>query len=407
MNTYRIRGGRCRRGSIMATVMAIVVLLLVLGVSMLTISLHGQTFAIRSNTQLVARSAADAGLEKVLCEMNQKLQVKPWSGGTLPSAADEALANCNAVFSYSLEGDIGSGFNVAVTGQSARAMSQINCLLKLHGPFESAILTQGNLILKAGTVVSGYNSKVPSETNVKASIATTSTVSASIVLNSGVTIDGDVLVGVDGNPSSVIKDLGASVGDKLVMGEVPPFPSVVVPTLTDKGTSLKAIGTPIPIRPADTGIYSSIELKRTSEPGILTIEEGEVILEITGDVKLGQDCEIVIAEGASLTLYLKGNLNSDNNSGFNNLTQIPGNLRIYGTSAATRSFDIKAKSKVFGAVYAPNADVTVYASGDVYGSFVARSFELKSGGNFYYDKALKEVTSDDPGTYFAVSQWHE
>jgi hypothetical protein len=392
----------------MATVMAMVVLMLVLGVSMLSLSLHGQTFAIRSNTQLVARSAADAGLEKVLCEMNQKLQVKPWNGGTLPSATDEALANCNAVFGYSLNGDIDSGFNVAVTGQSARAMSRIDCLLKLHGPFESAILTRGNLILKAGTVVTGYNSKDPGETNVKVSIATTSTASSSIVLNNGVTVDGDVLVGVDGNPSSVIKDLGATVGDKLVMGDVPPFPSVVVPTLTDKGTSLQASGgDPCVIGPADNGIYNSIELKRASKPGVLSIEGGEIILSITGDVKLGQDCEIVIAEGASLTLYLKGNLNSDNNSGFNNLTQIPGNLRIYGTSAATRSFDIKAKSKVFGAVYAPNADVTVYANGDVYGSFVARSFELKAGSNFYYDKALKEVTSDDPGTYFAVSQWHE
>ena len=68
---------------------------------------------------------------------------------------------------------------------------------------------------------------------------------------------------------------------------------------------------------------------------------------------------------------------------------------------------LKAKSDVFGAVYTPDADVIVMAQGDVYGSIVAETFEFKSGGNFYYDEALKEVDEDDVGVRFMLERWSE
>jgi hypothetical protein len=138
----------------------------------------------------------------------------------------------------------------------------------------------------------------------------------------------------------------------------------------------------------------------------LEIAGGDVVLHVTGNIGMGQDCEIIITNGSSLTLYVGGDLSADNNAGFNNLTQIPGNLTIYGTGSA-QDWDIKAKSDVFGAVYAPNADITIMANGDVYGSVVAKSFEMKAGGNFYYDEALRNVTVDDEGVRFVVTRWHE
>jgi choice-of-anchor A domain-containing protein len=95
-----------------------------------------------------------------------------------------------------------------------------------------------------------------------------------------------------------------------------------------------------------------------------------------------------------------------NNSGFNNLTKVPANLTVYGTGTA-QTWDIKSKSDVFGAVYAPNADITIMANGDVCGAVVANSFEMKAGGNFYYDEALSQVTVDDEGVRFIVKRWSE
>ncbi|MHC4622071.1 MAG: DUF7305 domain-containing protein, partial [Planctomycetota bacterium] len=85
----------------------------------------------------------------------------------------------------------------------------------------------------------------------------------------------------------------------------------------------------------------------------------------------------------------------------------PGSLRVYGTGDGPQTFDLKAKTTWSGAVYAPNADITLYADGDVYGSVVGNSFEFKAGGNFYYDEALKEVSVDDEALRFVIDRWQE
>jgi hypothetical protein len=58
-------------------------------------------------------------------------------------------------------------------------------------------------------------------------------------------------------------------------------------------------------------------------------------------------------------------------------------------------------------VYAPNADIVVMAMVDVYGSFIGDDFEMKQGGNFYYDEALKNITVNDVGVRFVLDQWSE
>ena len=72
-----------------------------------------------------------------------------------------------------------------------------------------------------------------------------------------------------------------------------------------------------------------------------------------------------------------------------------------------RIFDLKAKSNWSGGVYAPNVDVVLRANADVYGSFVAKDFEFKNGGNMYYDKALRTVSTDDEGVRFVMNRWSE
>jgi len=395
--------------------MSIIVLLVVIGMGMLSLSLHSQAFAMRSNSEMIARCAADAGVAKVLNLMNQEYQGGSMDsdylgfsqGDVLWQGDYETLPNCNGGFSYKVSLGSGGIYNVEVTGESGQAQNTINCFLKLQGPFEYAVLTRGDIVLKSGTTVSGYNSSDLGDPDMSARIATISTDSDSITLNSGVTVNGTVYVGVDGWPDTVIKDLGATTGPKFAMSEEPPLPQVVVPALTDYSSDIIAKGETITVTPAESGIYDSIQLKKAALAGVLEISGGDVALVITDDIQMGQDCEIVINEGASLTLYLAGDLNADNNSGFNNRTKIPSNLKIFGTSSEEQQMDVKAKSDVFGAVYAPNADITVYASGDVYGSFVASNFELKSSGNFYYDRALKDYTDKKELLRFVVTRWQE
>jgi hypothetical protein len=176
------------------------------------------------------------------------------------------------------------------------------------------------------------------------------------------------------------------------------------------GTDISAKGATVTISPADNGIYTGIALKTTGTPGVLEIDGGDVVLHVTGDIQLGNSCEIVVKEGSTLTIYTDGNITCALDSGIN--TEAPPEqattFQLYATGEGTQDFDIKAKSEFTGVIYAPNADVDLYANGNAYGSVVADSFEFKSGGDFFYDEALKKKNDvDDEAVQFVATRWRE
>ena len=71
----------------------------------------------------------------------------------------------------------------------------------------------------------------------------------------------------------------------------------------------------------------------------------------------------------------------------------------------TQVLDIKAKSKIFGTIYAPQADISIYPGSEICGAIVGKSVTFKSGCTFYYDEALRDVTVFDEGVRFVVKRW--
>jgi hypothetical protein len=403
---YGLRVSRIRGGFALATMLCAVVILFVIGAGVLSFGLHSRGFAVRNSSEMVARCAADAGVTKACFEMNEKLKVIPWDDSLLPEVISETLPNSDATYSYAVTGNLTSGYTVESTGKYGLRDKMIRCSLALVGPFERAILAQQNVILKAGTLVDGYNSGDPWDTDINVQVGTQSILPDSIILNSGVVVNGNIVVGVGGNVETVIKDLGASTYRKYSMVKEVELPLITAPELVDTGSGINVHGTTLIIGPTNTGQYSEIELKNAANPGILEVNGGDVVLYVTGDISLGQECQIVIKDGASLVLYLDGDMDAANNAGINN-ESLPTSLTIFGTSTEEQSLILKAKSESLGAIYAPNANVTIMADSDIYGAVTAKSFELKSGGNFYYDEALREVDPDDKGVRFVISQWSE
>jgi hypothetical protein len=390
-----------------------IVLLLFVGTGILSLGLQSRILANRTTREIEARSAADAGLARAIFEMNEQLKVKPWTEVALPEVTGQTLANCSGTFSYTVTGDITSGHAVQSTGISGlgRAQRTMNSTLRLQGPFECAIVSRASMVLKSNTLIDGYNSSDPTITDVEAKIGTNSTLPDQIVLNSGVTVDGSILVGVGGDPSTVIKDLGGQSGFRYPMSEDIYLPPVTPPALPDMGTDIYVKGTTLNITPTSSGTYTDIDVLRkgsdiTAQYGILVISGGDVVLHITGDILLGQGCELIVKDGSSLKLYVNGNIICREGSGIGNEGD-PGSLRVYGTGDGLQTFDLKAKTTWSGAVYAPNADITLYANGDVYGSVIGNNFEFKAGGNFYYDEALGEVSVDDDALRFVIDRWQE
>jgi len=372
-----------RNGSAIALVLVAVVILLVIGAGLLNLGLHGRSLAARTSVEIAARSAADAGLTKAVFEMNEKLKFIPWDGNTMPHATNEALPNCNATFSYTVTGDLGNGYNVESIGSSSQAARSVKANLRLKGVFDYGILSKGTIKLYSGTVVDGYDSENPGETDVPVQIATASTDEGSITLMGNANVDGGTLLGVDAC-----------------------FPKVNPPELVEMGM-IDIQNTTLTLGPADSGEYTDISIKTD---GTLIIDAGvdggEVVLYVPGDMWLGQGCELVIRPNTSLAIYLDGDLTAGNSAGINNETQDSTNFVLYGTGE-DQTFDLKAKSSWYGAIYAPEADISIKAGSDIYGSFIGSSFENKAGGFIFYDAALRNVETTDIGVTFVVERWQE
>lgn len=408
-----------KRGSAIPLAVVALLILLAMGVGLLSLGFHGRVYSHRNASDIAARCAADAGLAMALFEMNQKLQVKPFKEGTLPSATSVKLPYSDQVCSYKVTGDLAGGYTIEATGQSGLANRTVRAAIGLQSAFTHAILTKQTLTLKSGTIVDGYNSLAadPFGADVEVDIGSQSSSDSSVILNMGSTVEGDVFVA--GNLDTAIKDLGSTVNGDKFASSPQPLPSVTAPALPDQG-AISAVGQTVTLREADSGVYSSIDLQQLSIldkktvietlPAVLVVEEGNVVLHVTGDIQLGNSCEIVVKDGASLTIYSDGNIHCRNGSGIN--TEAPpeqaDTLQIYATGSGSQFFDIKAKSEFTGIIYAPDADVDLYANGDAYGAIIARDFEYKAGGNFYYDAALgNKNTVDDDGAQFVVTRWSE
>ena len=375
-----------------------IVLLLLIGSGLLELGVNARILASRSAEEISARCAADAGLTVALFEMNNKLKVKPWDAISLPQAFDQSLPNSNAMYSFYVTGDMVNGYSVVSIGTCGANQKQVTCDFRLRGPFDAAIFVRENVELKNSARVDWYNNKPD---DIPMQVATNSTKPGAVVLKNSSHINGDVIVGADGNPDTVITDFGATItGEKGNMTIGCSVTSVVVPDDLSDLPSSGTIKNNLTI--ASSAKYDAIDLKNSKAIKV----EGNVSLYVTGDIVLGNSAEIVISDNSSLILYLGGSFEAKNSSTINNETQVPKNCQIYAMDSC-QNIVLKNSTDFYGTIYAPNAEVTMDNSSDTYGSIVARCFDQKNSGNFNYDASLRNVTSEDEMICFVIDNWSE
>ena len=389
-----------RKGSAIVLAMFVIIVLLIVGIGLLSLGLRGRIFAIRTASDIAARCAADAGLAKAIFQMNEKLKVEPWNDSTLPQATDEALPNCDATFSYTVTGNSSSGYVVESIGEFGEAERRVTGALPVKGPFDYAIFTEDDLVLKEGTVVDWYNYD---DDDGSFQIGTNSIISGSIDLKHGATVNGDVVVGLRGDPDVVITSHGATItGDTYEMTERYELPSITVPGYVQSSPSQGTITDTTTI--TSSAKYDSIDLGNGK---IITID-GPVTLYVIGNIKLKNSAQLQIANSgnASLILYSGGDFIAVYGTVSNNQTGDPQKLKLYGLSGC-QNLSLRNSGVLYGAIYAPNADVVLHNSVEVYGSIIANSFSQRQTADFHYDASLRDVSVDDEGVQFVVKQWQE
>jgi hypothetical protein len=402
MNMKRLKSKR--GGFAMALMVITLMVLFVTGVGLLSLGLHRRSFGVRTCSGIAARSAADAGLTKALWEMNEKLNIKPWDDSSQPQATDESLPCCDAVFSYSVTGDKNSDYTIVSVGKYGQVTKQVSCKLGLHTPFDTAIFGKQSISLKPGTTIDSYNCEAMDGC---LKIGTNSTLAGAVIARSGVTIDGDVFIGPEGDLDTVIDSRhdATITGESYTLDEPFEIPPITVPQYLQNLFSIGAITDSTTL----TG-PTRCETVELHNGKILTID-GPVNLYCTGDLTLDSlSCLLIVDANtnpdAYLNLYLDGNLMVKNSATINNTTKDARKLKIYGLDNCT-NIQFMVDSVFYGAIYAPNASVTLQNSVEVYGAIIADTFTQQVSADFHYDASLAEGSVTDEMVTFVTKQWYE
>ncbi len=393
-----------RKGAILALMVMVVLLLSMTSLALIRVGTEARLRTVKSDLQTAARFAADAGIERALYLMNEQLVAGTWVLDAVPTFTAQSLTAANADYTVTFTGDLASGYQVTSVGHSNNQTKTVRATIALTSPIakDFAIFAKDSIDLKNGSTVNGFNSDDPSDTDVPAKIGTLSTNNGAIGIDNNVTVDGDIYIVPNGNPNTVVDaHSGADImGDIFLLPSYYSLPPVSPPNYTASQGAIS--GKNITLHSSDSGKYSKIKI---SKNGTLSIN-GNLTLYVTGDIELKNNAEIEVKNNSTLTLYFDGDIEAKNSSGFNNKTEIPANLLIYGTGTGQK-IGLKNSSDLYAVIYAPDADMVVHNSVDAYGSFIVNDMELKNSGYIYYDKALKEVSVDDELVRFSITHWEE
>ena len=234
-----------------------------------------------------------------------------------------------------------------------------------------------------------------------------------IFLRNYVTVKGDVIVGVGGNPDEIIWDQatpGATTGPRYPMNESWEFETINVP---DCGPSLGSLNkkdfTP-DYTIGEPGVVTNVKYDDILIPngGVLKIV-GDVNLCVTGKLDLDQSAQLIVEDEpwSSVKIYLYGDLSVGQSALINNETKKPRNFWLFGTgtSPSFEKWTINNGGNYYGVYYGPNANITVKQSAVFYGSISGNNFTLAQSGMVHYDKDLEGVSQYDTG--FGIDRWWE
>ncbi len=256
-------------------------------------------------------------------------------------------------------------------------------------PFKKAIHAKNKVEMVGNAWTDSYNSdmkdangnSIPYNQNgnrgFKGHVSTDSIATGAIYLETNSTINGDALVGPSGNPAVAIVNYGTITGQQTTE----PTAQILDPTTIPQGCGDQG---PLTVAGNST---------RTLTTGCYWFSS----ISITGN---GQ---VIIPNNAAVTIYVSGNIDIGGN-GIANNSKLPPNLVIYGTQA-TSIVKIHGNGDFYGAVYAPDADLSVYGNGAVFGSLTGKTAKINGNGGFHYDENLGNLGGTLMG--FSRYSWRE
>jgi hypothetical protein len=409
---------KTRRGSILAFVLVIGMCLALLGWGMLQMGFGGRLNAVIANSVIDARTAADAGMDRALYAMNLNYKY-PATYSFPTSEGPISLGSTN--YNYTVTAISGTKYQIDSTGNSARQTRNTHAISVMTSSFDYALFVTQNIDMGNTSSIDGYNSLngpygtgnsglpvlVGSNTTTQ---PTGSGGTTGIVIKNADEIKGNLLIGPGGDPGIVVDPPN---GGDVVTGytsaskEAYQWAKITLPSSYESKVSKISFSGTQSIGTGGTYINAQTIECDTLDLGTNNILEiiGDVRIHVTKKVSLqGSNNEIRITNGSSLKIYLDGTFDSGNTTLFNVVTQDPKRFILYGTGSET-NWDIKYGDKFYGVIYAPNAHLRIYNSGDIYGAVAGLSCILFNSGQLHYDLALADPINFPAG--YVINRWWE
>lgn len=405
---------RNQKGFILIASYLVITVLVILGAAFVSRSLSEMRIAERAKDSVQAFYLAEAGVDQAVWELNSAGGT--WSGwntsGNPYTSGTRTLITGD--FSVSVTDPTGNNPVIQAIGYaggiSAPNVSTRTVRAKLQrgsSPlFTHALFSENEIELFGSATVDSYNSASgpygPLNRRSNGDIGTNGTTTAAIDLTGSVIINGDVSTGTGGT----VKKTGSIIvnGNETHDNNVNLSSVTVSSDLTGLASSgdLELSGSSSRTLSAGDYKFSEIDLSGSST---LTLE-GPIRIYITGEDSIKSTGSSRITSTGQIEIYVDGDVNISG-SGILNQSGTPSNFILYGTPT---SDEIKwsGSSSLYGAVYAPQAEIDISGSAVIYGSMVGETVELFGSAVFHYDEALQNTgPSSETGSSYVLLNWQE
>lgn len=430
------------KGLVLILVAAGIAIMLIMTAAMARLGLQARIFAIRTTQEILARTAADAGHDRALFELNKMTSDWPASNDPFPLPQSGDLPGTNQDYTFTvtladpppmgLENYVPYIFNIESTGRSGTTSPKerkVYSTVYLRCPNQYGIFMQDTLELKNSGGIDGYDSSkgqygdpidggnnsgmgVEIGTNASGEGDVTLRLNADISPGSeihvgpldqpGAAAEACDVVGGQGffDPACIVSEpVKRPISEWELQGTPPGLGILTVKA--GKDDCLNCNGSPYVYQGVDVRNGATLRVKGDPNDPI------EVVVSVgTGGFVLGQSAILLIENNATLILYLAGEFDARQSSIINNSNNQPSNLVIRGTSQCQKII-LHNDGDFKGVIDAPYAFLDIQNSGDFYGSVFADSAVIRNTGGFHYDFALQEIVMGDLGAYFHVAKWRE
>ena len=265
----------------------------------------------------------------------------------------------------------------------------VYCRLTTEGPpsslFTYGVYAKDSITMSGNATFDSYNSNYGayggSNKSSNGEMAVNSTAAHQLSLSGNANIKGNVYVGYNGVPNTVIQ----TTGNAGVTG-------------TRSNLSQNWSNYTLPTTPAthtDTTLSVSGNNTRTLTAGTYHVPS----ISVSGNGKIVTTGAVVIYVDGAISISGNGILVTNNH---------PANLLLYSTGSSNVS--ISGNGSFYGGVYAPNSSVTASGNGDVFGAVIAKTYTQSGNGSTHFDLSMKELPGPvDPNQtqIVRIKAWQE